>query len=83
MARPRGLRLNTSALNSLLAIRGLSRADAATAAAISPQMLSDMAGPKRAGASNKTAAALAAALGCEPGLLFPELVGFTTEEVAA
>lgn len=84
MARPRGLRISRKALDFMVAERRTSRADVCARAGISQQMLSDMVGAKRAGASMKTAAAVADALDCSIEMLFPELAGFAvrTEAVA-
>lgn len=83
MARPRGLRLSRKALDFMVAERRITRADACARAGISQQMLSDMAGVKRAGASMKTAAALADALDCPIELLFPEAAGFVVAAAEA
>lgn len=76
MGRPRGWILNRKPYEFALVQRGISRAELAQQAGISAQMLSDLASSKRAGASPRTANALAAILECPVELLFPEAAGF-------
>lgn len=73
--RPSGLLLNPQALDHVLGER--TRAEIATSARISAPVLSELTAGNR-GASIAIAERLAAALGCSPGVLFPEMVGFTT-----
>lgn len=80
MGRPRGWIINRKAFEHELlrfqaAGRG-GRVDITRAAGISPQMLGDLTGVRRAGASPRTAAAIAAALECPVETLFPEAAGF-------
>ena len=81
MGRPRGWRISRSALDDLLVIRRMSRIELAVAAGVSPQMIGDLTGAKRAGASIRTARQLADALRVDVATLFPEAEGF--EVVAA
>lgn len=83
MGRPKGWRLNRAALDDRLVELRISKTELATLAGISPQLLGDMYGVKRAGASPKTAAALADAARCSVGTLFPETEGYAIPEVAA
>jgi hypothetical protein len=73
--RPAGLLLNPAALRHLLGDRTqlwlAGQADMSTA-----QLSGMIAGTK--GATQAKVEAIAAALGCEPGVLFPELVQFHT-----
>jgi DNA-binding Xre family transcriptional regulator len=81
MARPRGWKLNRSAFDDLLIKERTSKTEVACVAGLSPQMIGDMYGAKRAGASAKTARQLADALRCDVGTLFPEAAGFCVAEV--
>lgn len=83
MGRPRGLKLNRPALDDRLRDLSISKTELAQRAGISLQQLSDMYTAKRAGASPKTAAALADAARCSIGTLFPETEGYVLVEVAA
>jgi hypothetical protein len=75
--------INRRALDDLVVLRRTTRAALADQAGVSPQMLSDMANPiKRAGASPRTAGALADALGCSVETLFPEAAGFAAPDRA-
>lgn len=80
MGRPKGLALNRRAFDHELQrwqlATGGTKADLAAECNLSAQMLGDMTGVKRAGASPKTAAALASALSCPVETLFPEVAGF-------
>jgi hypothetical protein len=73
--RPAGLLLNSLAVDHLLGDRP--RAWLADAARITPPVLSELMAGQR-GASRSIADRIAAALGCEPGVVFPELAQFTT-----
>lgn len=73
--RPAGLLLNPVALEHLLGER--TQAWLASTARVSAGGLFDLATGVR-GATQPTAERIARALDCEPGVLFPELVGFTT-----
>jgi regulator of extracellular matrix RemA (YlzA/DUF370 family) len=66
----RGLRLNPDALDAILGDR--SRAWLAHSANLTPAHITQMVNKGR-GASDETAAALAAVLNVRPGALFPEL----------
>lgn len=76
MGRPRGWQLSKNTFDDLLVIRRLSRTELAEQAEVSPQMLGDLYGKKRAGASIKTARALASVLDVSVETLFPEAEGF-------
>lgn len=73
--RPAGLLLNPQAFEYVLGER--TRAEIAATARIGAPVLSELTSGTR-GASRAVIDRLAAALGCEPGVLFPEMVGFTT-----
>lgn len=74
MARPRGFRLNRSALLDILAAKRLSMTEGASLSGIPLTTLSGLAqGDHRA--SIKTARALADGIGCSIETLFPELSG--------
>lgn len=73
--RPAGLLLNPQAFEHLLGER--TRTEVAGAARIKLPVLSEMLNDQR-GCSKATAERLGDVMGCEPGVLFPELVGFTT-----
>jgi len=87
MGRPRGWKLNRRAFDHELlraqVARQATRSDIATAAGISAQMLADLTSAKRAGASPRTAIALAEALECPVETLFPQAAGFGAPEYAA
>lgn len=80
MGRPRGWRLSRSAFDDRLDALGTSRTNVAEISGVSPQQIGDMYGAKRAGASRQTAVALAMALKCSVGTLFPESDGFGPPE---
>jgi hypothetical protein len=73
--RPAGLLLNPVALDHLLGER--TRSSLAYEANIKASVLSEMVTGVR-GVSSAAAAKIARALDCEPGVIFPELVGFRT-----
>jgi len=81
MARPKGLHLNAAAFNGVLALRLMSRSDVAEASKQKLSFISDLAAG-RYGASPHTAKAISDALMVDPGVLFPELVGFTAPDRA-
>jgi hypothetical protein len=73
--RPSGLLINPAAVSHLLGDSpqvGLARAARVTAPVLSELMTGNR------GASQAVAERLAAALECEPGVIFPELVWFST-----
>ncbi len=72
--RPAGLLLNPVAANHLL---GADRPQAwlADVAGVTAPVLSELMAGQR-GATRAVADRIAAALHCEPGVIFPELVGF-------
>jgi transcriptional regulator with XRE-family HTH domain len=86
VGRPRGWILNRRAFEHEFlraqTTHQVTRADVASAAGISAQMLGDLTGAKRAGASPKTAAALATALDCPVETLFPEAAGYGSPTLA-
>jgi DNA-binding transcriptional regulator YdaS (Cro superfamily) len=73
--RPAGLLLNPVALDHVLGER--TRSSLADAANIKASVLSEMVTGVR-GVSPAAAAKIARALNCEPGVIFPELVAFST-----
>lgn len=81
MARPAGYDLNPDAFADRLEDTGQSKTDVALLADVSLGTLRDLQVGRR-GASLKTAHALASALRCRPGTLFPQLANRTTEAVA-
>jgi CTP:molybdopterin cytidylyltransferase MocA len=73
--RPAGLLLNPQAVLHLLGDRP--QVELVAAARLIAPVLSELMSGQR-GASLAIATRLAAALECEPGVIFPEMVGFTT-----
>ena len=73
--RPSGLLLNPAAVNHLLGERP--QVELAMKARVGVTVLSELMSGRR-GVSHAVAERLAKALDCEPGVICPELVGFTT-----
>lgn len=76
MARPRGWKISRKTLELLLVQSGMTRSDLSAKSGVSQQQISDMTSFKRAGASVRTAAAIADALGCDVEVVFPEAEGY-------
>lgn len=81
MARPKGLRLNSAALDDLLAAKCMSLTEAATCSGVAVSTLSELRSGA-SGASPATIRKLAAGIGCRTETLFPSLLG-RDEEAAA
>lgn len=87
--RPRGLNLNTDAIDDLLAVRCVSKGEIAEVAGITTGHLAD-ALYRQKGMSEARIRAIAMRLQCKPGTIAPELTrrfvavrdGDATEEVA-
>jgi hypothetical protein len=73
--RPSGLLINPAAVSHLLG--ETPQVELARGARVTAPVLSELMTGRR-GATQAVADRLAAALNCEPGVIFPELVGFTT-----
>lgn len=71
--RPRGLTINTEAVEALLAARCMSKSELCAAADVSAGHLADMLHRRTKGASPTLVRRMADALGCAPGAIAPEL----------
>ena len=79
MARPRGFRLNRSALLDLLEAKQLTMTEAAALSGLPLKTLSGLA-QADSNASMKTVRVLTAGMTCRAETLFPELAGYEVRE---